>query len=155
MALEIDLETIKHTAIEKTAENKSFQTYLNGQNLDQIDTLVQELNGYVTPNISCVDCGNCCRVMRPVATNEELSKFVKPENIEKYKYAENFTCMNLKDNKCSQYLDRPSECIEFPYIDRDKFITRTSGIIQNYAICPIVFNIFEQLKLKLSWVYNK
>ena len=155
MRLEINLETIKHTATQKTEENKSFRTFLNGQDSDEIDAVVKQLNESVTPNISCVDCGNCCKIMRPVATHEEMSKFVSPENMEEFKYAEHFTCMHLQDKKCTQYLDRPSECREFPYMDRGNFISRTHGIIQNSAHCPIVFNILEQLKLKLNWRYNE
>lgn len=152
MRLEVNLETIAKTAKEKTGENKSFRDYLKVQDIQKIDTLVQELNGKITPNISCVDCGNCCMNLRPTASHEEVSKFSKPEDIEKNMYAEGFCCTHLEDKKCTVYLDRPSQCRDFPYMHRLNFATNSTGILQNYPICPIVFNVVENLKKELDWV---
>jgi hypothetical protein len=36
-------------------------------------------------------------------------------------------------------------------MDRTNFVNRTVGILQNYEICPIVFNVYESLKIELKW----
>tara|TARA_B100000809_G_scaffold164321_1_gene161674 strand:- start:1784 stop:2254 length:471 start_codon:yes stop_codon:yes gene_type:complete len=152
--LEINLKTIAETAVKKEVENRSFANYLKEQNVGKIDQIAQRVAKDITDKIDCVACGSCCNNLRPIATTEELRKFVVEEKIEKYRYLERFSCKNLDSNdckKCTVYLDRPQECRDFPYMDRDNFAKRTIGILQNYKICPIVFNTYESLKDELNW----
>lgn len=155
MNLEINLKKIEQTSQVKQTENISFGNYLKVQNSEKIDKIVHQLNDKIADQIDCVSCGNCCQNLRPVATDKVLSIFVEPENIEAFKYLKSFPCKNLCDKKCSIYTDRPEECRSYPYLDRAKFITRTHEVLQNYEICPIVFNVFEQLKKELEWIKNK
>lgn len=152
MNLEKNLNKISEVAKQKKEENVSFASFIKVQNSDKLDTIIHELSNNVTPKIDCLECGNCCKNMRPIATKEALEPFVEPENIEAYKYLREFACKNLDGNKCKIYLDRPTECSEYPYLHRDKFVTRTHELLQNYEICPIVFNVFELLKKELKWV---
>lgn len=152
MKLEIDLKNIEQIAKRKEAENISFRTYLKGQNSEKIDKIVHRLNEDITPKIDCLDCGNCCMNLRPIVS--EVSRFAEAENIEAVKYLKSFPCKYIKDKKCTIYSDRFEECREFPYMHRDKFITRLHGVLQNYEICPIVFNIYEHLKIELGWRYK-
>lgn len=151
MRLEINLEKIALTAKEKATENKAFSVFLQQQNTTEIDAIVHKLSADITPKISCTDCGNCCKNLRPIASAEALSPFVEPSKIEAYKYLESFTCKNLKCNTCSVYETRPLECREYPYLHRDNFAARAHEIRQNYAVCPIVFNVFNSLKASLKW----
>lgn len=154
MGLQKDLTKITEIAIENRNENISFGAFLKVQNSDKIDEIVHQLNNEVTPKIDCLECGNCCKNLRPIATEKAMSPFVEPKNMQAYKYLKEFACKNLDGNKCTIYKDRPSECSSFPYLDRNKFVTRTNELIQNYEICPIVFNVFEQLKEELNWSYK-
>jgi len=151
MNLEKNLNRITEIAKQKEQDNTSFANFLKVQNSDKIDTIVHQLSDSITPKIDCLECGNCCKNMRPKATNEALEPFVEPENIEAYKYLRGFACKNLDGNKCKVYIDRPKECSEFPYLHRNNFVTRTHELLQNYEICPIVFNVFELLKKELKW----
>ena len=151
MRLEINLKNIKQAAQEKKQENISFSTYLKVQDSEKVDKIMHRLNDEVTPKIDCLACGNCCKNLRPVATEEVLQDFVTPENMEAFKYSESFACKNLDGNACTVYTCRPKECRSYPYLDRDKFVTRTHELLQNYEVCPIVFNVFEQLKTELKW----
>lgn len=151
MKLELNLKTIKLTAEQKKQENNSFATYLKVQDSKKVDAIMHKLDKKITPKIDCLDCGNCCNNLRPPANNEILKQFVEPENIEKYKYLREFSCKNLDGNACKVYENRPLECQEFPYLHRDKFVARTHELLQNYEICPIVFNVLEHLKIELNW----
>jgi len=155
MQLETNLKRIKEIAKEKEAENLSFQKYLKGQDSDKIDSIVHRLNDDITPKISCLECGNCCINLRPIATNEEVGKYVQEKDIEEFKYSMSFSCTHLKDKGCTIYSERHEECRSYPYLDRNKFITRITGVLQNYEICPIVFNTFEFLKIETEWDINK
>jgi Fe-S-cluster containining protein len=152
MNLEINLKKIAKTAIQKQKENTDFTTFLKAQNSKKVDEIIHRLSDVVMPKIDCLECGNCCNNVRPIATFKEMSPFVEPENFEACKYLKGFACKNLDGKACTIYLDRPNECREFPYMHRDKFVERTNELIQNYEICPIVFNVFEGLKKELKWV---
>ena len=60
-------------------------------------------------------------------------------------------CKFLKDRKCTIYEDRPEDCSSYPHLHKDDFIFRLWGIIDNYSVCPIVFNVFEKLKDELNF----
>lgn len=150
MKLEINLERISELAIERKEENTSFKNFLVTQNVEEIDIIVQRISEEVNEKIDCTECGNCCANLRPIATYEEMSPFVTDENFDAYKYLKSFSCKKLEDKKCTDYLNRPQECKSFPYMDRKNYIKRTHEILQNYEICPIVFNVFEQLKTELA-----
>ncbi|MDY0101877.1 MAG: YkgJ family cysteine cluster protein [Lentimicrobium sp.] len=152
MKLETNIENIAEIAERKRNENISFSSYLKGQDIGKIDEIVHRLYEEIGPQIDCLSCGNCCLNLRPVATDKVLSLFVEPENIEEFKYLMSFPCKNLSGKKCTIYSERPEECRSYPYMHRDKFVERTHEILQNYEICPIVFNIFELLKKELGWI---
>jgi hypothetical protein len=153
MNLEINLKKIAETAVEKKEENLSFESYLKKQTVEEVDEIAHRLSEKITEAIDCVACGSCCNNLRPVATREDVGQFVVEEKIDEYMYLESFSCKNLDvDCKtCTTYLDRPQECRDFPYMDRSNFANRTVGILQNYEICPIVFNVYESLKKELKW----
>jgi len=153
--LEIDLERIEQLAKERLTENMAFQTYLKTQNSLKIDEIVHRLYKEIESKIDCRDCGNCCQNLRPIASHKELSQFVAEENIESVMYAESIECMHLKNKQCTDYLNRPEECRLFPYLNQDNFIGKTYSAIQNYRICPHVFNVVEALKAELQWDYKK
>ena len=151
---ESDLKYIEQIAKEKQDENISFQTHLKEQDSKKIDKIVHRLYKEVESQIDCRDCGNCCQNLRPIASHKELSQFVAEENIESLMYAESIQCMHHKNKVCTDYLNRPEECRLFPYLGEDDFITKTYSAIQNYRICPHVYNVYEGLKTELNWQYN-
>ena len=151
MSLEINLNNIQQIAQQKEKENLSFHRFLKKQDFDKVDTIVHRLNEEITPQISCVDCGNCCKNLRPIAKNEILRQYVDEADIEEVKYAMSFSCSHLKDKKCTIYTARPDDCRSYPYLHKDGFVRRSLGMLQNYGICPIIFNVFEDLKKELEW----
>jgi len=154
MELVINLEELKQLVNEKSEENKSFRIFLESQDPQKVDKIVQRLDREINPKIDCVECGYCCHNLRPVATDEELLKYVEPERLEELRYAEGIVCKNLDGNFCTIYKDRHFECRAFPYLDRDNFIKRIIGVMNNYEICPIVYNVVEALKVELEWKWE-
>ena len=59
-------------------------------------------------------------------------------------------CPFLKDNICTQYDSRPVDCASYPHLHKKDFVFRLIGVVNNYEICPIVFNVYEALKSKLK-----
>jgi Fe-S-cluster containining protein len=55
-------------------------------------------------------------------------------------------CPFLKGNNCTIHNFRPDDCRSYPHLHKKNFISRTIGVIKNCSVCPIVFNVYENLK---------
>lgn len=127
-----------------------------------LDEKVATIAARTVAAIDCTTCANCCRTLEPELSEEELqqlltlrqethkhlqTKFVGFDPVRGIHYLTP-VCTFLTDNKCLVYADRPSACREYPRLIPDlKF--RWKKTIEDYAICPIVFNTIEQLKTDL------
>lgn len=168
MELELDLKVIKRLGKELEDENFDFRTFLKGCDSDEVDEIVHNLHQEISAQIDCTQCGNCCNTLIPAVTKKEISrlsdidnispeefenKYVEVDRISKIKYLKDTPCRYLKDKKCTIYPDRPEECRSYPHTHKDDFIFRLFGVIDNYEVCPIVFNLYEQLKKELGFKY--
>jgi Fe-S-cluster containining protein len=55
-------------------------------------------------------------------------------------------CPFLKDKRCGVYEQRPASCRNYPSLDRREFSARTLGMIGRLSECPVVFEVWEELK---------
>lgn len=167
--IEKDLEKIKKTAKIKEEENFKFRSYL--KNIDirarEIDSIVHNIYDEVIKQIDCTKCANCCNTKKPSLDEKDIKRFVSSLDIKKEdfrkKYLEEIEsdtnkklyefnllpCPFLKNNLCTNYDNRPKDCQSFPHLHKKNFTTRLLEVIDNYEICPIVFNVYEELKIKL------
>ncbi|MBU1043613.1 MAG: YkgJ family cysteine cluster protein [Candidatus Omnitrophica bacterium] len=162
--MNIDLYMIAQLAKEKESENLEFYLFLkSNQNSKKIDEIVQRLYSQISKKIDCTNCGNCCKLMDPVFKKEDIERLgpVIAESIKKDLRADKkengfifkkSPCAFFKNNKCLQYLSRPAGCRSYPHLHRKNFISRFSKVMESYSICPIVFNLWEQLKVELEYV---
>jgi hypothetical protein len=170
-----DCQEIAALAVAREVENMTFRTYLKQLPLtsETLDGLVQELTGRVTAQIDCTQCANCCRCIHPLLDAADVVEctaglqmpvekfeevYLEPWGDEVGKYAfRELPCPFLKQQHCINYEHRPANCRAYPYLDKRGFVFRLWGVIDNYGICPIVFNVYEQLKAELregfvAWV---
>ena len=159
------LTVIEDLALEKENENYQFQDFLKAGDGNKIDTLVQELNIIVTPQIDCTTCGNCCKTLLINVTENEadnLSTYLNKTRIDFDKeYVEKgsngmmlmntIPCSFLADNKCRIYDYRFDGCREFPGLDIPNFTKRLFTVFMHYGRCPIIFNVVEQLKVMTNF----
>ncbi|QCX39064.1 YkgJ family cysteine cluster protein [Aureibaculum algae] len=164
--IELDIQKIDNISKQKEQENLKFRTFLKGQDDVKLDRIVHRLNKCVESQIDCTDCGNCCKNLRPCVNSMEIDtlksidkvsreyfveNFIEQNELEDIKFLKGTPCKYLIDKKCSIYDVRPNDCKSYPHINKKKFNSRTWGIIENYAICPIVFNVIERLKTELRF----
>jgi len=164
--IELDLEKISRISREKESENFRFRSFLKRKVNKTVDNLVHRLNKEIESHIDCTKCGNCCINLKPGITNKEIDKLSKNDHVtsdffiqnhteqddfEELKYLKDSPCKYLSDKKCSIYTDRPEDCKSYPHIHKPNFNSRTLGVLENYGICPIVFNVFERLKMELRF----
>jgi Fe-S-cluster containining protein len=161
MTLELDLNIIKQKSISREKENYKFRAFLKECDDNKIDKIVHAIYDKVIGEIDCTQCGNCCKHMNPSLTMKEIRVLSKIDNITTKAYIENHTeinsfenthflkqkpCKYLNDKICTIYESRPNDCKSFPHIHKSSFSSRTLSMIEYYGICPIVFNVMEQLK---------
>jgi len=162
--METDLVKIKIFSQEREDENWYFRTFLKGYDIKNLDSVVRKLFEQVSEAIDCTACGNCCRKIRPTVREKDIKKLSKSLNITPDQFVTKYVdkdedgdnilnqlpCPFLKDNKCSHYESRPEDCKSYPYLHKKDFVFRLIGVVNNYSICPIVFNVYEALKNKLK-----
>ncbi len=164
--LELSLKKIAQIGEQKEEENIDFRIFLKGQEFDYVDEIVHRLNDEITAQIDCQQCGNCCKSLMPSVTEGEIEtlavidnlasadfreKFIETDSFEENVYLKKTPCKYLKDKSCTIYPQRPETCRSYPHTHKPEFITRLLFMIDNYCVCPIVFNLMEQLKGELDY----
>jgi Fe-S-cluster containining protein len=157
--IEIDLSRIQQLSHERDDENWEFRSWLKQCAPDDIDGLVKTLSQKYFALIDCTQCANCCRSLHVEFQKSELYAIAKTlgqsiEAFQKQSMSEgkvNPPCPMLNGKLCSIYENRPDVCRSFPHLEQPEFTSRLIGVIENVAICPIAFNVLEELKAKLAW----
>jgi len=162
--METDLIKIKNLAKEKEDENWNFRIFLKGCEINNLDKIVHMLFIQISEAIDCTACGNCCRKIQPILKKKDINKLSKSLNTTPdqfiNKYADKgqdgdyvfkqIPCPFLKKNRCTQYDSRPLDCASYPHLSKKDFVFRLIAVVNNYSICPIVFNVYESLKDKFK-----
>jgi len=163
MPFETDLARIWKLAHERNDENWAFRAFLKQTDIPwrRVDRLVHELFRDLAARIDCTQCGNCCRVMSPVLKPVDVQRLaarlgLTPDAFQAQYLKEDpdgegwawraLPCSFLRDNHCAVYEDRPQVCRSYPHLQKREFVCRSIRVIENCAVCPIVFNVYEGLK---------
>jgi len=167
LVIETDLNRIKTFAEEKAEENWKFRAFLKGldMGMEQVDAIVHRIYNEISSQIDCTQCANCCKQIKPILDEADVAglasavKMSIADFANKYLLRDNETpttflfnklpCPLLINDQCSCYEYRPKDCVSYPHLHKDEFIFRLIGVVENYAICPIVFNVYEILKAEL------
>lgn len=154
-------DEIRKVISEKENENERFRYYLKKEPAKKVDYWFHSLNKKYAELINCKECANCCKSCNPSFTEAEYNavcqsldsntkeSFVFDSNENQYQFCKT-PCLFLKENLCSIYLQKPSACSEYPYLDKKDMKYRLLSVFMNYEICPIVFNVVEEMKMQLS-----
>ena len=168
-------ENIETLATEKGIENWDFRSFLKFYDKlsdDKLDKLVADITRRVWAGIDCTACANCCKTLYPEFSDKDqqivAEKFGMSVEQFREKYLELNTddgesvwqirqspCPFLENNKCTIYEDRPNNCRDYTYIYEPEFSHRTMGMVERTYTCPIVFEVFEELKAHLHFRTKK
>jgi Fe-S-cluster containining protein len=155
--------------VTKEEENGSFRTFVRLElelSDRRLNTLVSDTTAQVWQHIDCRSCANCCRSQHPVFSRKEVQRIAAylgltaeevwsrylTSDAETGKYiTRDLPCPFLDGNLCSIYEVRPAVCADYPHLHRN-FRSRLWQVIDNSAVCPIVYNVLERLKKSLDFV---
>lgn len=166
LSLEKNVDRIKSLSAAAAKENLRFRQFLKQRDSTEVDRIVHRINAEVVNQIDCTECGNCCTILRTAVNEADIVKlsdlaglpgdvFVQQhteiDTLENTRMLKATPCIFLKNKKCTIYENRPDDCRSFPHTDDIEFTSRTLMMIENHGICPIVFNVLEQLKRELRF----
>ena len=163
--IETDLARIKALSEKRDRENFEFRAFLKSECLpERLDALVQKLYREVSAAIDCTTCANCCREIMPVFSEEDIERFAQGLKASSKELAIEYMmradeggfifrrtpCPFLSGKTCINYGARPNDCRSYPHLHKENAMDRLMGVVANYSICPIVFNVYEGLKRELG-----
>ncbi|MCB0411982.1 MAG: YkgJ family cysteine cluster protein [Bdellovibrionales bacterium] len=164
MMIERDLQKIQCLSIERRDENWKFRAWLKFHAPANVDDVVAGLSQKYFELIDCKECGNCCRSLEIFMEKQDLSTMAdaKCDSVQEFESKFTFVdedgdrllkppCPMLSGNLCSIYANRPDTCRTFPHLEKPGFVSRLIGVIGSLAVCPIAFNVFEELKVTVGW----
>lgn len=160
-----DLALISTKSRELTAENDRFSAFLKSNAILGLDQKVQLLNHQISEKVDCQQCGNCCKTLMIVVSDEEANAVAKVLDQKRQQFDAQYVekgshglmimnampCHFLKDNSCTIYLNRFEGCREFPALHLPGFQKRIFTHLMHYERCPIIFNVIEQLKIDVHF----
>lgn len=132
-----------------------------------LDKIMKEVDKEVWQNVDCLSCANCCKVMSPTYTNEDIRRIsghlgmTTSQFKEKWLYLDkkdndwmnkSTPCqfLDLKTNMCSIYEVRPRDCAQFPHFTRKPQKDYLYIHKQNIEYCPATMLMVEKLKERVN-----
>ena len=145
------------------AETALFVKKLKNKKPKNLDDLVHELHEEAFAKFNCLDCANCCKTIGPRLIDKDIERLAKHLKMKISDFTERYILTDedgdfvfkehpcpflLSDNYCMVYESRPKACREYPHTDRKRFYQILELSHKNCETCPVVYEIFEELKVK-------
>jgi Fe-S-cluster containining protein len=141
---------------------------LSEQDSRVLDTLFVNETQEVFKNTDCLTCANCCKNYSPIIEPEEIPMLCKAIGIESSQFFQDYVEMdedgdfvfksqpcpllNLDDNKCSIYENRPQACREYPHTNMKEMKNHLDLLEKNIEICPAAEEIVRRVLNKIEHV---
>jgi Fe-S-cluster containining protein len=166
MKLETDIRRIEELTRRKGDEDRRYRCLLDrcGLTIEEVDAIVHKHYRDVSQQIECRECGNCCRVFRPLLQPEDVDRLAHHLSIPRAdlitKYLDEYEngrqysfkrtpCPFLVNNSCAVYPGRPSACRSYPGLDKNGFLLDPGLAFSSCSVCPIVYNVYERVKREI------
>ncbi len=157
---------LRQMAETKTHENFKFRHFLKHHPSlasEEIDKVVFQIAEQVWKRVDCTACGNCCREVATTMNEKEVGRLAMHLRVSNEEFTSKYLepaepsdenpwvtrkqpCPFLKDNRCTVYDSRPSNCRDYPYLHKPDFTARTLSMLGRLSECPAAFEVWEELK---------
>ena len=121
----------------------------------------------VWEEVSCTSCANCCKTMTPTYTRKDVNRISKHFNLTYQQFYDKWLktdknkdivnkstpCQFLgKNNMCTIYEIRPTDCAEFPHFVRRDFMYQVEEktYLNNITHCPATLVFVEKIKAAIE-----
>lgn len=129
----------------------------------RIDRLAERLGREAEAQMDCASCAACCRNNWVPVNDEEAARLARCLGLSVQEFQQEYLtthelewgidakpCPFLDDKLCTVYEDRPDCCRGYPYVG-GQIAPRMWGIIERAEVCPIIYEMLEQLKQRLNF----
>ena len=131
----------------------------------KVNRLADQVHQEVFSDMSCLDCGNCCKTMPAMINKWDVKRISKHLGMSESAFEKKYCridedddrvwkktpCTFLgKDNKCSIYEVRPKACREYPNTDLNSFAFNEDAHEQNIESCPAVYHVINRMERALK-----
>lgn len=140
----------------------------NTADSDSVDLIFKKVHDVVFENTNCLTCANCCKNYSPIIEPEEIPMLCKAIGIESSQFFQDYVEMdedgdfvfksqpcpllNLDDNKCSIYENRPQACREYPHTNMKEMKNHLDLLEKNIEICPAAEEIVRRVLNQIEHV---
>ena len=159
---------VKRLAEQRQDENWAFRNWIKMEfdfDDERLMSVVRELADEITAQIDCTQCANCCRETVTNLDDEDTERLAAALEVSVGELRETYLaydeddggrwqlpapCPLLEGNLCRVYAARPVFCRQYPNLHND-FRAASISRFRNTFICPIIFNVVEEMKHALHW----
>jgi len=142
------------------ARQKIYRRYLKHADKNKVLKALPGLHREAFDRIDCLQCAACCKNYSPRFKTPDLKRISRLLGMRESAFIEKYLVVDEdgdfvvnskpcpflgKDNYCSVYEHRPSDCRRFPYTGEDVFIKRKELTLKNCGFCPITYYVIEKL----------
>lgn len=163
----INLRKLKKKFEENKKSLRNFITRTENRPGENLEMLSDNIDKEVWKQTNCLGCANCCKVMSPTYTFQDIRRIashlgMRPKDFkEKWLYLDkkendwmnkSKPCqfLDLKTNMCSIYDVRPADCAGFPHLTKKPITDYMHVHKQNIEYCPATMLFVEKLKASLN-----
>lgn len=154
-------EELKILSDKTRQETSLFIKKLKKKKPKTLDNFVHELHSEAFAEFDCLDCANCCKTIGPRLTDKDIDRLAKHLKMKSSDFLDQYILIDedgdfifkehpcpflLPDNYCMVYENRPKACREYPHTDRKRFYQILTLSHKNCETCPVVYEIFEEMK---------
>lgn len=134
----------------------------------KLEALFLKNHNEVFQHTDCLTCANCCKNYSPIIEPEEISNLARAINIEPKVLFDEYIEMDedgdfvfryqpcpmleLHDNRCKIYDDRPKACREYPHTNMKGIKNHLDLLEKNIEICPAAEEIVSRVLNQLDHV---
>ena len=141
---------------------RAFLTKVEKKDSPYLETMAEAISVEVWKEVECLSCANCCKVMTPTFTEEDINRisahftltpetfkstYLKYEKKDKDWQNKKQPCqwLDMKTNMCSIYEIRPADCAGFPHLTKKKMTDYIHVHKQNIEYCPATYRMVEKM----------
>jgi len=145
----------------KSKENtKKYKHFLQRADKNKVLKQLPALHEEAFEKIDCLQCAACCKNYSPRFKTTDIKRISKHLKLKESVFIDTYLTLDSdgdyvvqtlpcpflgKDNFCTIYENRPSDCKRFPYTDEDVLLKRTQITLKNASFCPAVYYVLEKL----------
>jgi uncharacterized protein len=145
--------------------SKKLLQHLSKKNSSEVDNLFHSLHEKAFRQFDCLNCANCCSSISPIVTEKDIDQLAKHFKLKPAIFIERYLHIDedkdyvfnqtpcpflMPDNFCMVYESRPKACREYPHTNRRKMQQIFILTLKNCEICPVVYEIMDELKREFA-----